>query len=109
MITHLHVEAPSRKGETAKPQHTLELMTALGPTRAAKLLGTSTTTLYKAQRSGVVSKVIEVAAEAKMHELSGPEIGQQSGKKLFLASVDQDKSEIAEKMLRALGAEFLTD
>lgn len=100
-----------RKGETATPDATLKLIEALGITRAARLIGTSTTTLHKARKQGIVSKVVEVAATAKLNELSMPlskDLATSSApRKLYLAEVDQDKSEMAEKLLKALGAEFI--
>mgnify|MGYP001594291282 CR=1 FL=1 len=56
------------KGETTSPVVVLQLMETLGPARAARAMGISPTTLYKAQKTGVVSKNIELAAEAVMNQ-----------------------------------------
>ena len=57
------------KGAVVPPIHTLRLMDVVGPTRAARDLGTSTTTLYKAQKHKLVSRVIEVAAEGVLRSI----------------------------------------
>ena len=54
------------KGETVAPVAVLKLLDEIGPARASRKLGISTTTLYKARNSGVVSKSIELAARAVM-------------------------------------------
>lgn len=51
-----------QKGEFVTPKAILTLMDQEGPTRAAKELGVSTTTLFKARRGGQVSRAYEVAA-----------------------------------------------
>lgn len=57
------------KGETATPVNVLGLMEKIGVTKAAKEIGTSTTTLHKARQNGIVSKTVEVAARAVMEHL----------------------------------------
>ena len=54
------------KGETVVPINTLRLMEWVGPSRASRLLGVSTTTLHKTRTANRVSKVIEVAAEGAL-------------------------------------------
>lgn len=57
------------KGETATPTNVLNLMDKIGVTKAAKEIGTSTTTLHKARQNGIVSKTVEVAAKAVLEHL----------------------------------------
>jgi hypothetical protein len=57
------------KGETANPVNVLHLMEKIGVTKAAKEVGTSTTTLHKARQNGIVSKTVEVAAGAVLEHL----------------------------------------
>jgi hypothetical protein len=57
------------KGETAQPVNVLKLIDKVGVTKAAKDIGTSTTTLHKARENGLVSKPIEVAAGAILGHL----------------------------------------
>ena len=57
------------KGETVPPVNTLKLMEHLGPTEAARRLGTSTTTLHKVKKHGLASKVIEVASEGELRKI----------------------------------------
>ena len=73
------VRAPKRgspttdriKGETVTPTATWALMDAVGPSRASRLLGVSTTTLHKTRKHGLVSKVIEVAAHGALRDIGG--------------------------------------
>jgi len=44
-------------------------MEHLGPTEAARRLGTSTTTLHKVKKHGLASKVIEVASEGELRKI----------------------------------------
>ncbi len=60
------------KGETVKPVAVLKLLDDIGPARASRKLGISTTTLYKARNSGVVSKSIELAATGLLSMGSAP-------------------------------------
>ena len=63
------------KGETVPPVSVLKLMDAVGPSRASRLLGVSTTTLHKVRKHGLVSKVIEVAAHGALRDIGGIQNG----------------------------------
>lgn len=56
------------KGLLAPPDYAIKLMEHMGPTDAAKALGTTPGTLHKARNAGVISKVFEVAARGIWHE-----------------------------------------
>lgn len=60
-----------RKGEAVIPTNLLRLMDAVGPSRASRELGVSTTTLHKAKKANLVSKSIEVAARAVLRDVVG--------------------------------------
>lgn len=63
------------KGEITTPNAVLALMEKIGPTKAAKEIGTSTTTLYKARKSSKVSRVFEVAAQGILaHNGAAPKV-----------------------------------
>lgn len=106
------------KGETALPTSTLALVQKIGVTRAAKETGTSTTTLHKARKAGVISKVVELAAAHALEHLGDvrakPQLSSRSkpdlkreATSLFLLEVTSDKAGIVEKMAEALGAELV--
>lgn len=106
------------KGETVTPTNTLLLIQRIGVTRAHRELGVSTTTLHKARKSGVVSRVVEIAASAALSNLGA--IAQPTGpmptpepdkfgaaeKAMFLVSVSRDKAALFEQFARTLGAEI---
>lgn len=107
------------KGETALPVHTLALLGKVGVTRAAKEIGTSTTTLHKARKTNVVSKVVEVAAGNVLEHLGDvathiaehrtlPKV-KPTGRPdaMFLLSVSADKAPLVEQFAKALRAEII--
>lgn len=57
------------RGETAQPKALAELVELQGPTKTAKDLGVSTTLLHHARRKNEVTKSVELAAQAILHEL----------------------------------------
>lgn len=104
------------KGETSKPINTLALLKTLGVTKAAKEIGTSTTTLHKARKNGIVSKVVETAATAVLDhlgdaaaapkQLKAPEPAHD--RRMFLLEVDADKAPLVEKFAELLRAEIIS-
>lgn len=64
------MQSQRNKGEVVTAEDTLRLMSTVGPSRAARYLGVSTTTLHKARNSHEVSKVIEVASAGVLRALS---------------------------------------
>jgi len=102
-----------QKGEAVSPTNTMRLIKSLGVTAAARKLGVSTTTLHKARRTSLVSRVVEVAAEGVIHSgesLPAPKQEAANGESrvMFLLDVPKTKAEIVERMAQALGAEFIT-
>lgn len=105
------------KGETAQPVSVLAVVSKLGVTRASKEIGTSTTTLHKARKNNVVSRVVEIAASHVLEHLGDVAAAplriathrNERGRKeaLFLIAVSQDKAPIVEQMAKALGAELV--
>ncbi len=115
------------KGERVSPVHTLELVKALGTTRAADALGVSTSLLHAARRQKRVSRVVEIAAEGRlrspvdnktetMREVEAREplhltkpTAKSNGHVLILLDVPVDRRVIVEQVAKAIGAEFLAD
>lgn len=60
---------PRIKGETVKPDYVLRLMDHVGPTAAAKQIGTTPGTLHKGRNADAISTPYEVAARGIWHEL----------------------------------------
>lgn len=114
---------PARvKGETVNPTNTLLLIERIGVTRAHRELGVSTTTLHKARKSGVVSRVVEIAATAALQHLgspvraaspqpftqsASPDRFTQEDRAVFLISVDRTKENMVREFARMLGAELI--
>lgn len=107
-----------RRGEAVEPKATATLMKEMGPSRASRILGVSTTTLHKAIKLGEVSRVIEVAAEGALvrhprvppAKLSAALVTQQGNrvpKRMYLVEVPQNASELLEKLAAAVGGTFL--
>jgi len=57
-----------RRGEAVEPVMTLRLMEVAGPGKAAKLMGTTTTTLHRARNKNEISPVFEIAAKGALRE-----------------------------------------
>lgn len=56
------------KGALVKPEFTLKLMEHIGPTAAAKEIGTTPGTLHKARNANMISQPLEVAARGVWRE-----------------------------------------
>jgi hypothetical protein len=109
-----------RKGEAVKPVALLQMMEKFGPTRTAKQLGVSTTTLYKARNGNIVSKSIELAASAligpptveqaqpathgKVEKLI-PQLAADSDKIMLIMEVPKSKAELLKRVALQFGAE----
>lgn len=116
-MAELHTERV--KGEVVRPTATLKVIEQMGVTRAARAIGTSTTTLHKARKSGaVVSRVIEVAAQSLLREAPAELTNSKPVKLeklhavprepvLMLLEVPSDKARIVERLCKALGAKFV--
>lgn len=113
-MAQVHHLRSQRRGEFIPPVATMKLYKELGPTAAAKALGTSTTRLYNARRKGEVSATLERAAEgilqnqpsasngaAKLHTVKEAE------PVLMLLEAPPDKARIIERLCLALGAKFV--
>lgn len=113
--------APGRiKGETTAPLNTLALVQKLGVTRASKELGVSTTTLHKARKGNIVSKVVEIAATHALEHLGkvpaaaalahvppAPAVTSFDGTTtLFLLEVPAAKAPMVERFAQHLGAKL---
>lgn len=115
--------APTRsKGETVIPTATLALVQKIGVTRASKEIGVSTTTLHKARKGNIVSKVVEIAAESALAHLgdhpgkrsvaTGPiapaAIASPDGRTaLIVMEVPTDKVDMVQKFSIHLGAKLI--
>lgn len=56
------------KGTLVAPEYTLKLMEHVGPTAAAKMIGTTPGTLHKARNANTISQPLEVAARGVWRE-----------------------------------------
>lgn len=116
--------APSErvKGETVMPTNTLRLIQVLGVTKAHREIGVSTTTLHKARKNNIVSKVVEIAATAALANLGQSARSQPAqpftqaavqdrvahgNKVVFLISVDRAKEQMVREFARMLDAELV--
>lgn len=101
-----------QKGEFVTPKAILSLMDQVGPTKAAKELGVSTTTLYKARRGGEVSRAYEVAAAAILG-LERPIAAARAvraasvERELLMFEVPKDKEDLVRRAVRSLGGEVV--
>lgn len=105
------------KGETVAPTNTLLLVQRVGVTRAHRELGVSTTTLHKARKQGVVSRVVEIAATATLAQLGKPaeaapqpfapkQVSHAAGETvMLLVSADPAKAAAIQDFASRLGAE----
>jgi hypothetical protein len=115
---------------TVPPVKVLELMNVMGPGRAARALGVSTTTLYSGRNRGYVSKVLEVAADGALRSSvarlakPAPMVGTAPAKPaevtepaprptrpdptvICLVEVHKSKAHLIAEVAKALGAEYL--
>lgn len=98
------------KGEITTPNAVLALMDKIGPTKAAKEIGTSTTTLYKARKSSKVSRVFEVAAQGILaHNGAAPkaEAPKKRGRPVTAKHAGNGKTELMLLEVPAGRAEFV--
>lgn len=120
------------KGETVKAVAFMQLDKQIGPTKAAKAIGISGTTLYKARTAGRVSRAYEVAANGILSNptaleaarrgdmemlnaaLSGPAQASPSpqlhaasadGKTVLIISVPNNKADLLRTVAKQFGAE----
>lgn len=100
---------------TVPPVHLAQLMSTIGPTRAAQQLGVSTTMLHKARKENEVTRVVEVAAESILGHLPNPapvKVARSAAPPppdaMFLIAVSRDKAPVIEKMAEILGAELVS-
>lgn len=95
------------KGEITTPRALLTLMDNIGPTKAAKEIGTSTTTLYKAKKSMKVSRAFEIAAAGVLAEHK-QEPAKQNGNgktELMLLEVPAGRAELVRRIAEKVGAQ----
>jgi len=102
------------KGETVPPVNTLRLLDSVGASRASRMLGVSTTTLHKARKHQLVSRVIEVAAAGQVAALGDTVLKapakrrDEAIKALFLIEIPQDKVKVMQRLAEALDAELVS-
>ncbi len=103
------------KGETVSPVKTMQLLSVMGVSRAARALGVSTTTLHKVRKNNLVSKVIEVASEGELRRIAdesgspGAITAPQPREETvaFLLEVGVSKRDVVEQMARIIGAKII--
>lgn len=103
--------APGRRN-IVPPTNTVNLMKAVGPTRAAAMIGVSTTLLHKAKKDNEINQVIETAASYVLEHLSSPVPTVQArvvrgNDALFLLAVPAEKADTVQRMAAALGGELV--
>jgi hypothetical protein len=108
------------KGDLVPPDYVLRLMEHVGPTAAAKMIGTSPGTLHKARSANIVTRPFEMAARGIWHEegyeaLAPPaedrtaDLGAAvlaptgEGIVTFLVAVPGDKSTVMREAIKAMG------
>jgi hypothetical protein len=107
-----------QKGDVTDPIKTIQLIDAVGVSRASRSLGVSTTTLHKARKPGAkVSRVIEVAAAGALREIGGEPISAElatfvasvprSATKAFLLEVDADKASTVEQFAKMVHGKLI--
>lgn len=119
--------APKRKervkGDIVKPDYLLRLMEHMGPTAAAKEIGTTPGTLHKARNAHAVSRPLEVAARGIWFEKGYAEMDRaraepparttdlgeavhaptSEGVSLLLVQVPKGREAIVQKTVEAIG------
>lgn len=104
---------PARRN-VVPPVNVVKLMDAVGPTRAAALVGVSTTLLHKAKKENEINQVVETASSYVLEHLHSP-AGQLTTphtagvreETVFLIAVPADKVRVIERMAAALGADLV--
>jgi hypothetical protein len=90
----------------------MKLMETIGVSRTSRTLGVSTTTLHKARKFGLVSRVIEVAAEGALHNLAPAAATSAAtiprrGTVMFMLEVEASQADMVRKFADMLGAKLL--
>lgn len=118
------MQSHAHRGHFVAPDKTMQLMASLGATRAAEILGVSTTLLYTARQHNEVSKVVEVAAAGALKAPLGrlaandprpeptpptaaPKVPTPEPVALVLMEVAHSKLPVVEKLAKALHAPIL--
>lgn len=113
-----------RRGEAVEPAMTLRLMEAVGVSRAARMMGTTTTTLHRARNLNAISKVYEVAAAGELRTLGSPDGATETYRApgmaahkptaatprdtaIFIMEVPSDRVPMAEQFASMVGAKLL--
>lgn len=108
------------KGTLVKPEFTVKLMEHLGPTAAAKAIGTTPGTLHKARNADTISQPLEVAARGIWYEMGiggeparaparTSDLGEavlaptSEGIVTFLVAVPRDKAEMMQGAIKGMG------
>lgn len=97
------------KGEVSKPVSLLRLMNQIGPSRTARSVGVSTTTLYKARKTNKVAKVIETAAAgvlAQEADIPLPKEAKVPDLTAFIIEIPPDKVDIVTRFVEMAGAKL---
>lgn len=107
----MHQPRPARRN-IVPPINVVKVMDAVGPTRAAALIGVSTTLLHKAKKDNEINHVVETAASFVLEHLSTPLPPVQArvthgADALFLLAVPAEKVPTAQRMAAALGGELV--
>lgn len=102
----------TRRGETMKPNAVFKLIDTVGASRAARLLGVSTTTLQTARHKGEISKVIEIAAAGLLRDIvtaGGSSAARQPvATAVFLLEVREDQVPAVEMFAKAFQATLVS-
>lgn len=64
---------PRAKGNVVEPNYLINLMDAVGPKAAARMIGTTESTVFKARSANAVTASIEIAARGVWRETFAPE------------------------------------
>lgn len=108
-----------QKGDVVVPVKVLQLIDAVGVTRASKALGVSTTTLHKARPKAanpnpLVSRVIEIAAAAALRDLGGDRapvdiaaLTAHRATRAFLLEVDAAKGDTVKQFAAMVGGKLI--
>lgn len=92
MVTKLHATKKSRvKGDMSKPTALLKLMELVGPAEAKRLIGVTPQTMYRARDAGVVSKVVEVAAQGALDRRMAAQGAPQAARQQDASHVDDEE------------------
>jgi hypothetical protein len=104
-----------QKGYVTDPIKTLQLIDAMGVSRASRHLGVSTTTLHKARKPGAkVSRVIEVGAAGVLREIAQPEhlhanarVSEDHATRAFLMEVDSGQAALVAEFAKMIHGKLI--